>query len=90
MKRTETQAIRCPLCHKGRIIDAASGTDASKLHLYGPSSMGKRSGFPNAPSAGSRSGSPFLKLNNRAAGGAKRSSASPKSSYWSSAPTALP
>ncbi len=61
MKRTETQAIRCPLCHKGRIIDAASGTDASKLHLYGPQQHGKAEWFSKCPKCGEQIGLSFPK-----------------------------
>ena len=35
MKR-KTHAIHCPVCGKGRVIDAADGTDTSRLQLYGP------------------------------------------------------
>jgi hypothetical protein len=28
--------VRCPLCAKGRIVDATRKTDISKLRLYGP------------------------------------------------------
>ena len=31
-----THAVRCPVCGKGRVIDAAADVDPGRLHLYGP------------------------------------------------------
>ncbi len=31
-----TQAVRCPVCGRGRVIDAAASVDPGRLRLYGP------------------------------------------------------
>lgn len=61
MRKSETQVIRCPLCHKGRIIDAASGTDVSRLHLYGPRQHRKAEWFSKCPKCGEQIGITFQK-----------------------------
>ncbi len=61
MKRNETQAVRCPVCHQGRIIDAASGTDPSCLNLYGPRQAAKAQWFAKCPKCGKQIGLAFSK-----------------------------
>ena len=36
-----THAVRCPVCGKGRVIDAAADVDPGRLHLYGPGACGQ-------------------------------------------------
>lgn len=36
-----THAVRCPVCGKGRVIDAAADVDPGRLHLYGPEHAGQ-------------------------------------------------
>ena len=36
-----THAVRCPVCGKGRVIDAAADVDPGRLHLYGPELFSK-------------------------------------------------
>ena len=61
MKGKETQTLRYPVCHKGRIIDAASGTDPSCLNLYGPRQSAKAQWFAKCPKCGAQIGITFPK-----------------------------
>ena len=54
-----THAVRCPVCGKGRVIDAAADVDPGRLHLYGRSMRTRRSCSPNVQSAGCRLASPL-------------------------------
>ena len=62
MKENGTQAVRCPLCRKGRIIDAASGTDVSRLRLYSPRQARKAEWFAKCPKCGEQIGLTFQKI----------------------------
>lgn len=61
MKGNETRAVRCPVCRKGRIIDAARGTDPSRLNLYGPRQAAKAQWFAKCPKCGVQIGLIFPK-----------------------------
>ena len=39
--------VRCPVCGKGRVIDAAADVDPGRLHLYGPEHADKAELFSN-------------------------------------------
>lgn len=54
-----TRAVRCPVCGRGRVIDAAADVDPGRLRHYGPELRTRRSCSPNAPSVGCRSASPL-------------------------------
>lgn len=41
--------ILCPLCCKGRIIDAAAGTDITCITLYGPLQAEQAQWFSKCP-----------------------------------------
>ena len=47
--KQKTRAIHCPVCGKGRVIDAADGTDTSRLQLYGPDQAEKAELFSKCP-----------------------------------------
>ena len=44
-----THAVRCPVCGKGRVIDAAADVDPGRLHLYGPEHADKAELFSKCP-----------------------------------------
>ena len=44
-----THAVRCPVCGKGRVIDAAADVDPGRLHLYGPEHADKAELFSGSP-----------------------------------------
>lgn len=57
MKNTsKTQAVRCPVCKKGRVIDTAAGTDPARLRLYGPEQAEKAELFSKCPKCGAQIG----------------------------------
>lgn len=55
-KAGKPQAVRCPVCGKGRVIDAAAGTDRSRLRLYGPEQAEKAEFFSKCPKCGNQIG----------------------------------
>ena len=59
MKERDAQAVRCPVCHKGRVIDAASGIDISRIQLYGPRQAAKAEWFTKCPKCGEQIGIAF-------------------------------
>lgn len=59
MKTGETRSIRCPLCHRGRLIDAAPHTDLSTLQLFGPRHADKAEWFAKCPKCGAQIGIKF-------------------------------
>lgn len=61
MRSSQPQTLRCPLCRKGRIIDAADGRAAAKLNLYGPRQSAKAEWFTKCPKCGERIGIAFPK-----------------------------
>lgn len=50
------QQIHCPLCSKGRVIDAAVGVDLSRLKLYGPLQADQAQLFVKCPKCGQQIG----------------------------------
>lgn len=50
------RAIRCPICQRGRLLNAAEHTDLRSLQLFRPEQADRAQWFPNARSAGSKSG----------------------------------
>ncbi len=56
MREAENRIIRCPVCHKGRIFDAAEQTDLSTLHLYSPRQSAKADWFTKCPKCGTQIG----------------------------------
>ena len=56
-----TRAVRCPVCGRGRIIDAAAGMDPGRLHLYGPEHADKAELFSTGPKCGLQIGISFEK-----------------------------
>ena len=35
-EKKQTRAVHCPVCGRGRVIDAAAGVDPGRLRLYSP------------------------------------------------------
>ena len=56
-----THAVRCPVCGKGRVIDAAADVDPGRLHLYGPEHADKAELFSKCPKCGLQIGISFEK-----------------------------
>lgn len=54
--RRSRRPILCPLCLKGRVIDAASNIDISKVKLYGPHQEDKAQFFSKCPKCGEQIG----------------------------------
>lgn len=50
MKEKESRTIYCPVCHRGRILDAASQTDPAHLRLFGPRQSAKAEWFTKCSS----------------------------------------
>ena len=62
MKQTRrTRAVRCPVCGRGRVIDAAFGVDPNCLHLYRPEQADKAELFSKCPTCGVQVGISFEK-----------------------------
>ena len=51
-----THAVRCPVCGKGRVIDAAADVDPGRLHLYDKAEL-----FSKCPKCGLQIGISFEK-----------------------------
>lgn len=51
--------ILCPLCMKGRIIDAADESNASHITLYGPHQSDLADWFSKCPKCGEQIGLTF-------------------------------
>ena len=56
-----TRAVRCPVCGRGRVIDAAAGVDLGCLRLYGPEQAYKAELFSKCPKCGLQIGISFEK-----------------------------
>ena len=54
-----THAVRCPVCGKGRVIDAAADVDPGRLRLYGPEHADKAELFSKCPKCGLQIGISF-------------------------------
>jgi hypothetical protein len=59
IQKKHRQPMLCPLCRKGRVIDAAQ-TDASRLKLYGPRQSEKANLFSKCPKCGEQIGIAFV------------------------------
>lgn len=59
MKDKESRTIYCPVCHRGRILNAASQTDPASLRLFGPRQSAKAEWFTKCPKCGSQIGITF-------------------------------
>lgn len=57
----KTHAVRCPVCGRGRVIDAAAGVDLGRLRLYGPEQADKAELFSKCPKCGLQIGISFEK-----------------------------
>ena len=55
----ERKRIMCPLCYKGRVIDAAKHTDLSRLKLYAPLHAHKAEWFSKCPKCRQQIGMSF-------------------------------
>ena len=56
-----THAVRCPVCGKGRVIDAAADVYTGRLRLYGPEHADKAELFSKCPKCGLQIGISFEK-----------------------------
>ena len=59
MKGKSSHTIYCPVCHRGRILNAASQTDPANLRLFGPRQSAKAEWFTKCPKCGSQIGITF-------------------------------
>lgn len=59
MKDKDSRTIYCPVCHRGRILDAASQTDTANLRLFGPRQSAKVEWFTKCPKCGAQIGMIF-------------------------------
>lgn len=48
--------ILCPICGRGRLMDAVSNTSAAKLSLYGPQQLSKAEWIIKCPKCGNQIG----------------------------------
>ena len=60
--RLVRQIIRCPVCQKGRLLDAAPWVDLTQLHLYRPDHASHADFFSKCPKCGAQIGFTFKKL----------------------------
>lgn len=58
-------AVRCPVCHKGRLMDVAEGTDISQMQLSGSEQFARCQCYIKCPKCGRRIGVKFGKVGNR-------------------------
>lgn len=56
-----TRAVRCPVCGRGRVIDASADIDPRRLRLYGPEHADKAELFSKCPKCGLQIGISFEK-----------------------------
>lgn len=54
--RENTVHIRCPVCSKGRLLDAVDQASAAKLRLYGPRQLAKALWIVKCPKCGTQIG----------------------------------
>lgn len=59
MREKTSRTIYCPICHQGRILDAASQTDPAHLRLFGPRQSAKAEWFTKCPKCGLQIGITF-------------------------------
>lgn len=59
MKDKESRTVYCPVCHRGRILNAANQTDPTRLRLFGPRQSAKAEWFTKCPRCGSQIGIAF-------------------------------
>lgn len=50
--KASTIRIICPICGKGRLLDAVDDTCAAKLELYGPRHLNKAEWIAKCPKCG--------------------------------------
>lgn len=55
-KRIGRKQIHCPLCHQGRVVDVAAGTDLSRVRLFGPLEEEHAQFFLKCPKCGKQIG----------------------------------
>lgn len=41
VEHNAARAVRCPVCHRGRLLDAGYGTDISQMQLSGSEQSGR-------------------------------------------------
>ena len=41
VEHNTARAVRCPVCHRGRLLDAGYGTDISQMQLSGSEQSGR-------------------------------------------------
>jgi len=51
--KTNTIRIICPVCNRGRLLDAANSASAARTRLYGPSHLDKADWIAKCPKCGS-------------------------------------
>ena len=60
-EKKQTRAVHCPVCGRGRVIDAAAGVDPRRLRLYGSEHADKAELFSKCPKCGVQVGISFEK-----------------------------
>lgn len=58
-------AVRCPVCHKGRLMNAARGVDISQMQLSGSEQFERCQCYIKCPKCGRQIGVSFGKAGNR-------------------------
>ena len=61
-EKKQTRAVHCPVCGRGRVIDAAAGVHPGRLRLYGPEHADKAELFSKCPKCGVQVGISFEKV----------------------------
>ena len=59
MRGQESRTIHCPVCRRGRILDAARQTDPAVLRVYSPRQAAKAEWFTKCPKCGAQIGIAF-------------------------------
>lgn len=54
--RKPDRAIRCPICQRGRLLNAAEHTDLRTLRLYRPEQADRAQWFSKCPKCGQQIG----------------------------------
>ena len=65
VEHNTARAVRCPVCHRGRLLDAGYGTDISQMQLSGSEQSGRCQWYIKCPKCGRRIGINFTGISKR-------------------------
>lgn len=65
VEHNAARAVRCPVCHRGRLLDAGYGTDISQMQLSGSEQSGRCQWYIKCPKCGNQIGVSFGKADNK-------------------------